>query len=483
MRNAICYCLILLSFLVIDFRESQAQAASPSTNTELPQGVGQDWWGQVQEQIAKDEYSIHWNEEQAAYSSPNRSQNLRFTYRHDGFSVKPRVTKLPLFDVADTALKEEDKKYKEIADWQIGFGLYGYGKGNVAGKFGGKDLVVSGNKAEVGDEHLAISFFNDKEGMRQNFIVKKRPEGGDHLQVGLNLATSLTQEVSANGVLFRLADGQEVMRYNGLKVWDNTGRELASHFRPGGRLCSLIIEVDDHDAVYPVTIDPLSSTAAWTAESDQVSANFGGSVSTAGDVNGDGYSDVIVGASGYDSGQSNEGRTFVYHGSATGLATTAAWTAESDQAEAYFGWSVSTAGDVNGDGYSDVIVGARGYSNGEANEGRAFVYHGSATGLSPTAAWTAESDQAYASFGSSVSTAGDVNGDGYSDIIVGAYAYDYSLTDEGRAFVYHGSATGLAPTAAWSAESDQAWAFFGYSVSTAGDVNGDGYSDVIVGAY
>ncbi|MCK4528402.1 FG-GAP repeat protein, partial [candidate division WOR-3 bacterium] len=226
----------------------------------------------------------------------------------------------------------------------------------------------------------------------------------------------------------------------------------------------------------------LSVSPDWTAESNQASALFGNSVSTAGDVNGDGYSDVIVGAYRYDNGETDEGRAFVYYGSGTGLSTTPDWMDESNQAGAYFGYSVSTAGDVNGDGYSDMIVGAHAYDNGETDEGRAFVYYGSGTGLSTTPDWTAESNQASAYFGWSVSTAGDVNGDGYSDVIVGAYGYDNGETNEGRAFVYYGSGTGLSTTPDWMDESNQAGAYFGYSVSTAGDVNGDGYSDVIVGA-
>jgi len=148
---------------------------------------------------------------------------------------------------------------------------------------------------------------------------------------------------------------------------------------------------------------------------------------------------VIVGDYHYDNGQSDEGRAFVYHGSASGLSAVSNWTAESNQAGAFFGNSVSTAGDVNGDGYSDVIVGAYWYDSGETNEGMAFVYHGSASGLSATSNWTAESDQVEAYFGISVSTAGDVNGDGYSDVIVGAYRYDNGQSDEGRAFVYYGN--------------------------------------------
>ncbi len=246
---------------------------------------------------------------------------------------------------------------------------------------------------------------------------------------------------------------------------------------------SFSIVVNDEDAAYPITIDPLSTSTNWIAESDQATALFGNSVSTAGDVNGDGYSDVIVGAQNYDNGQTDEGRAFVYHGSASGLSATANWTAESNQAYALFGYCVSTAGDVNGDGYSDIIVGSYFYDNGQTDEGRAYVYHGSASGLSITANWTDESDQVFALFGVSVSTAGDVNGDGYSDVIVGAHGYDNGQSEEGRAFVYLGSASGLSANANWAAESNQADANFGFSVSTAGDVNGDGRSDVIVGAY
>ncbi|MCP3975558.1 MAG: hypothetical protein GY720_13820, partial [bacterium] len=235
--------------------------------------------------------------------------------------------------------------------------------------------------------------------------------------------------------------------------------------------------------VYTGTVTGLGTTADWTAESDQASAKFGRSVGTAGDVNGDGYADVIIGAFGYDSGQTNEGRTYVYTGTVTGLSTTADWMAEGNQDNANFGYAVSTAGDVNGDGYADVIIGAQNYDNGQANEGRVYIYHGSSTGITTGSAnWTAESDQANAWFGSSVSTAGDVNGDGYADVIVGALYYDNGQTDEGGVFVYHGSAAGLDSSSAWTAESDQGTTYFGWAAGTAGDVNGDGYDDVIVSA-
>jgi len=239
---------------------------------------------------------------------------------------------------------------------------------------------------------------------------------------------------------------------------------------------------DGRAFVYPGSASGLSTAPAWSAGSDQAVTNYGYSVAAAGDVNGDGYGDVVVGDPLYDNGETHEGKAFLYLGSAAGLSPTPAWAAESNQAGARFGYSVSTAGDVNGDGYSDVIVGAYLFDNDQVDEGRILVYLGSASGLSGTPAWMAESHQASSRFGFSVSAAGDVNGDGYSDIIVGCHRFDNGETDEGRAFVYLGSVSGLSPAPAWTAESDQLNALFGYSVSTSGDVNGDGYSDVVVGA-
>ena len=511
-----------------------------TTETDLKNS---SWYKQVTEQIQKDEYNITFAESYRTYQSPNRAQNLRFIYRKDGFTAKPRQTNIPLFDISDRNIKEEDKQYKTIDDWEIDFTIKGIGRKEMLTPFTGKELKADKNEAEIEDEEMKVTYKNTEEGMRQDFILMSKPEGKGNVRLTLAIETPLKVRVGGDALAFIGEGGEEKMKYSRLKVWDANGKILPAHFEKE-ELKNIALVVNDNEAEYPITIDPLSTSPNWTAESNQADADFGNSVSTAGDVNGDGYSDVIVGAYYYDNGQSNEGRAFVYYGSASGLSTTADWTAESNQASAqfgysvstagdvngdgfsdvivgamlydvvsnegrayvylgsssglsatadwtaesnqvsaYFGVSVSTAGDVNGDGYSDVIVGADGYDNGQSEEGKAFVYYGSASGLSATANWTAESNQVNAEFGCSVSTAGDVNGDGYSDVIVGAYYYDNGQSDEGRAFVYLGSSSGLSTTADWTAESNQASAYFGYSVSTAGDVNGDGYSDVIVGAY
>ena len=112
-----------------------------------------------------------------------------------------------------------------------------------------------------------------------------------------------------------------------------------------------------------------------------VGGGFGHSVGTAGDVNGDGYSDVVVGSLGYDGGLGwAQGAVYVYYGSATGLHASADWMAVGDQADSYFGVAAKTAGDVNGDGYADLVVGTHRYSNGQYREGRASLYLGSQAG-------------------------------------------------------------------------------------------------------
>ena len=224
----------------------------------------------------------------------------------------------------------------------------------------------------------------------------------------------------------------------------------------------------------------------WHVEGAQEDAHLGWSVAGAGDVNGDGYADVIVGAPDWDSSTiyTNSGIARIYMSRSNGIATSAHQSISGGEANAYMGYSVASAGDVNRDGFSDVIIGAPGWDDDVANEGRAIVLHGSASGLPSFIAWHAEANSYNAQLGYSVGSAGDVNGDGYSDVIVGAPYYNTDADDatEGKVYVFHGSGSGLSSTAAWSKLTYTGSAKYGYAVSTAGDVNGDGYADVIIGS-
>jgi hypothetical protein len=105
--------------------------------------------------------------------------------------------------------------------------------------------------------------------------------------------------------------------------------------------------------------------------------------------------------------------------------------------------SVFSAGDVDGDGFSDIIVGDPYFSDGQTDEGRAEVYRGSPSGLQETPGWS-KTGQLNSNFGEIVGNAGDVNGDGYDDVFVAADAYENPVGDngEGAVFVYHGTTTG-----------------------------------------
>jgi MYXO-CTERM domain-containing protein len=446
-------------------REEAPPQARPQAASQAPAA---DWQRRVMSSIRDSEYRIRRDAD--GWEAANRAQGLRARWSDEGVSVQPRTQNGPAVQLRLMSWGRQSLVQVAPAPFEEG-GPRADGAVDVDGTPLLRVMASHGPVKEWWE--------NRAEGLEHGFTIERGPDGEGPLRLVLSVEGAQAALEEKDGVTLETEGGQR-LRYAGLKAWDAAHQPLRAWVEVHGAALELVVE--DAQASYPIQVDPLLTAAAWTAESDQAVAAFGNSVASAGDVNGDGYGDVIVGAYLFDNGQTDEGRAFVYFGSASGLSTAAAWTAESDQANAGFGRSVASAGDVNGDGFSDVIVGAYAFDNGQTNEGGAFVYFGSASGLSTAAAWTAESDQANAQFGWSVASAGDVNGDGYGDVIVGAYVFDNGQTNEGRAFLYFGSASGLSTAAGWTAESDQAAAYFGNSVASAGDVNGDGYGDVIVGA-
>ncbi len=422
-------------------------------------GADEAWWRTVSAGLQRQEYDATLGER--GLQAPNRAQNLRTLFGPRGIEIEPRA----MGEATPT--------------WRFGWETAGLGRPGRMAEAG--PAVLEHEASRVTYVRLGWSewYENTEEGLEQGFTVSDRPDGEGLLRITGALRDKLRGEIEDGAVDFFDAHGAPVLRYAKLAAYDAEGRTLPSRLALEGT--TIALEIDDRGAAYPITVDPLLSSPSWTAESNRASTYFGVSVATAGDVNGDGFSDVVVGAYGYDNGETNEGRAYLFLGSPGGLGGSPAWTAESNQAFSYFGYWVATAGDVNGDGYSDVVVAADSYDNGQVDEGRAYVYHGSAAGLGAAPAWIAESDLAEAYFGVSAATAGDVNGDGFSDVVVGAPGYDNGPTNKGRAFVYLGSPAGLAATPASSMDAGGAGATFGNSVATAGDVNGDGFDDVVVG--
>ncbi|MBK7253150.1 MAG: FG-GAP repeat protein [Ignavibacteria bacterium] len=169
----------------------------------------------------------------------------------------------------------------------------------------------------------------------------------------------------------------------------------------------------------------MNNTADVTMTGAAIGDNFGYSVASAGDVNGDGYSDVIVGAPEYNS---STGSAYIFFGGSA-MNNIVDVTMTGEAANNIFGEYVSSAGDVNGDGFPDVIIGAREYNS---FTGRAYIFYGGAT-MNNIADVTMTGAQNF-QFGISVSTAGDINGDGIDDVVFGTDIFGSSLN--GRAHIF-----------------------------------------------
>ena len=222
----------------------------------------------------------------------------------------------------------------------------------------------------------------------------------------------------------------------------------------------------------------------------------GYSVSGAGDVDGDGLADLLIGADGDDGG-------WMAHASYLILGSSLRSNSTMDLSEADYKFigedsydyasQVSTAGDVDGDGLDDIVVGAAGYDHGGNDAGAAYVILASSLGARgtidiSTADYVLFGERSGDLAGSTVANAGDVDGDGLSDILVGALRHDSAYDLQGAAYVVLGRSLSK------SREMDLANAdyklaggspdqYVGHSVSSAGDVDGDGLDDVVVGSY
>nr|WP_319775880.1 FG-GAP-like repeat-containing protein [uncultured Sphaerochaeta sp.] len=340
---------------------------------------------------------------------------------------------------------------------------------------------VTGSRVEYRKKMVTEWYEKRSNGLEQGFSIRDKLPGPGLPTLTVSISGNLKPALASDERSIRFTDsyGLTVLSYSALQVVDASGKCLPARFALFKDCLSIIF--DDRQAAYPIAIDPIISSAAdWSAqETDEADAYLGSAVASAGDVNGDGFEDVIVGAPRWGTIY-NLGQAYVYYGTASGLPAVPDWYVDGPgypKDNSAFGGSLSTAGDVNGDGFDDVIIGASNYGN----DGRVYVYHGSASGLADSPAWVTDSEVgANASYGVSVACAGDVNGDGYDDIIVG----DPDIpTYQGRAYVYYGSGSGLSASPGWVLNGNIGGDYLGVSVDSAGDVNHDGYDDVIVGAY
>jgi hypothetical protein len=211
-------------------------------------------------------------------------------------------------------------------------------------------------------------------------------------------------------------------------------------------------------------------------------AGFGSALAGVGDVNGDGYGDLLVGAPDFTDLHTGEGRVGLHLGTVAGLAEVPTWTADGGEPGAGLGTSVAAAFDVDADGRPDLLAGAPGAAGGGTQRGEARFWFGTVGALATAPDWTGQGTDDGGGFGASVAGVGSVNGDVYGEILVGAPTQDGTHLEGGAAHLFVGTPGGPLGSPTWSVEGPRADAHLGAAVAAAGDPNGDGYADVLVGA-
>jgi hypothetical protein len=495
----------LFPLLISARTQSQQMSSKP-----LPKGIAKGWYSEAVAKIEDKEYAVRALDPPGLYGAVNHVQHLGYWFNGQGYAVKNF---------------NEDGSAKGI--WLTKFVLTGLGrKGNARNSDFVAAISTGDHSVRMDYCDYSITYDNEKPGMEQSFFLRKRPAGTGRLEIVMELKGDLASRIGKDGQLLLYTPGhpEDVkLTYDQLTVWDRNNKKLPAVLSLKGR--RLMLTIDDRTAVYPVTVDPFAHGTSTTftvtnilgSTLNDVTAHtcYGYSVSGAGDVNGDGIPDIIIGSpvfaqiSGFNSGKitgfgtiAATGAAFIYYGNdPNGPSTSPSRILQptSLAAGALFGYSVSTTGNANGtSSHSGVIIGAPGDQVSGGGFGTTFVIgktyvFTSGFQFSNTVGWDFFPDFTLnlttgdflggapnhsCLFGFSVADAGDINGDGYDDLVVGSPIYQ----NTGRVDIYYGGATGFTGTSGNNIQGSIVGENFGFSVNAAGKFNNDNIADLIVGA-
>ncbi len=479
---ALCSLMLLLLPLALLLSGDERHAGSRTTLQASPDALDTARRATERELLRPIRYS---SESSESWALNNPLHQLQAMFSSNGWQLEPLEQRAEPVGSPAAPASDESK-------WRWRYKLSSLSRGESRSPVAAP--AVSGDREQVTLNHggaITEWYKNKPAGIEQGFEIKERPLAAvaGRLELRGSVDTDLALVSSSDRHVEFGRSGTALVRYAELAVFDASGAVLPSwmSFRPSAEGGELALLIDDSRAQYPVTVDPVTSSPLWTKNGAANGDQFGYSVASAGDVNGDNFADVIVGAPEYSNGQMGEGVAYIFLGSATGPSTNPSYVIEGNEGGARFGWSVAPAGDVNGDGFSDVIIGAPYADCGPFTDvGKAVVYAGSASGISQIFSSNNCSPNG-AGVGWSVAGAGDVNNDGFSDILIGCPACLSNLEVDGKAFLHLGSAGGPSAGADWSYPLNDdivggGAANFGLSVAGAGDVNNDGFSDILAGA-
>ncbi len=439
--------IIILCTVLCIFSSSKAQQTESQSSWEKQN---------MSVQVAQLEYHITFDHKTSTLQSPNRAQGLRSRYLPNQWIIESRNPNQP------NRIKADIKFLGVESDLEI---LSSETEPN---------LITDKNALVQDYGSYQIEYNNSPEGIKQSIVVQQDPSSEDQLKFHFSLE-GLTARFSEEVLHFYDENGSLRLSYDELIAFDAVGRTLPLKLELSDN--NWIITVSEQGCTYPVTLDPTIKNAdiSWSAHSvsDSMKTGFGASLNS--------YYGSYCGAPFFDNGQFNEGVILNVGGTSPSIYL------QSDHSGALFGSSMSY-GSVNGDSYDDLLVGAPGYSNGQASEGAMYLYYGLGLGYYFWVPYydnskldIIESNKDSAQLGSSVHVLKDFDGDGYGEIVGGAPKYTNGQNDEGAVYFMYGDSSGVDTSRIKILESNKAKSNYGYSLTSA-DFNYDGFSELIVGA-
>ena len=433
---------VLLILLILTLVAEPAGVHGNAAANAPPAGLTADAWEAIRAAVERDRYAAQ-TKPDGALEAVNPAQAYRTRFTAEGITVHPRG-----------------------AGFALGLRLERWGYGEAVEVLPAEP-VADGQRVTYMRGDLQEWYVNRPTGLEQGFTVIAAPRrtAGKDAAGSLRLEMSVsgaTGEAAADTILFKDGEGLTRLSYGGLVAWDATGRELPT----GMRLAEhrLVLEVHDHAAVYPLTLDPViqneDAKLALTASDGAAGDQFGRSVAVSGDT-------VVVGVPSDDDNGFNAGSAYVFvepgGGWAGSLTPDAQLTASDGAASDSFGFSVAVSGDT-------VVVGRTFRDGGATDSGSAYVFvepSGGWTGsLTEDAKLTASDGAARDQFGFAVAVSGDT-------VVVGAQGDDDNGSNSGSAYVFvapgGGWAGSLTQDAKLTAGDGEASDQFGLSVAVSGD--------------